>query len=688
MFKQLLEKFLRQFDKDKVHYNADENSISVSVGCDLNHLEAEKTRTLIKNTNPNYKVCVVHVCTEYSKFIKLTKSVIDFVYNNLPKEYKLFLTGCNPLYFADFYPQIKIIKDEDKFKKESYNIPESSIIKNDQEEPFGSVQIQIGCNNQCSYCAFPQLKGHHSVSKTKNEIIENIKANINKNIRDIILTGLNICQYEDPEDHTDLIGLLKYIVKSNLNINKISMFSIDPAYEKVFELMDFIEAEPLMSKDLYLATQSGSNKVLKKMNRRHTRERVQEIINYSKHIAIRHDFIIGHPGETEEDFKQTLDLLRMSQENNVIGGISEFYAHEKTASYYMNDKVDPETIKDRYETIINTANNLVDLIQQEVRCIQFELWHNCTNECEFCYLNGCRKVYTEKQKQTSMQKVLDILETDKVNGFNAVALIGGELFMGQQEDKNTRVIFQQLIKKMKSFLNKDQMKEIWLTSNLLTGNIQALSETLEILMKDLPRYQRIMLCTSYDTQGRFHTKEAYNTWYNNLIKIHELFPRLCIHIQTICNQAFVDEWFENRDKFIDFIDKGFLMDFKPPATNAVDFIYHNTGREAYRVNLEKFAKTQSYKYLIDSREKFIEFWKSVAKTFPDGVQKLKDFNSNHVKSECCYSVPWDEWFIDRWDNNKENAPCGHCWDGYCYKDYPDKCGKCDVERLIKLMEKK
>ena len=94
----------------------------------------------------------------------------------------------------------------------------------------------------------------------------------------------------------------------------------------------------------------------------------------------------------------------------------------------------------------------------------------------------------------------------------------------------------------------------------------------------------------------------------------------------------------DKSKFIDFIDNGFLIDFKPPTTNAEDFIYNNTGRETYRKNLEKMAKTQSYKYLIESREKFIKFCESIVETFPEGIQKLKDFNSNHVKSQCCYCL--------------------------------------------------
>ena len=160
---------------------------------------------------------------------------------------------------------------------------------------------------------------------------------MNKNIRNITLTGLNICQYEDPEDHSGLVDLLKYIVKSNLNINKLSLFSIDPAYSDIFKLMDFIEEEPLMSKELYLATQSGSDAVLKKMNRRHNRLRLIAIIDHAEKIKIRHDFIVGHPGETDEDFQQSMEILRLSQENSVVGGIAEFYAHEGTASYYMED---------------------------------------------------------------------------------------------------------------------------------------------------------------------------------------------------------------------------------------------------------------------------------------------------------------------------------------------------------------
>lgn len=684
----MIKDLFKDFDKDKVHYNFDENSTCVSIGCDLNHLEAEKIRTLIKNTNPQYKVCVIHTCNAYNQFIDLTENVIKLVLNNISKDYKLFLTGCNPECFKDIANGITIIPGDQKFDKRNYNIPETTTVKKDKEKALGLVQIQSGCNNQCSYCLFPKLKGNRSSSKTKEEIIQLIQDNINAGVKHITLTGVNICQYEDPNDSTDLIGLLKYIIDKKLDINKLSMYSIDPAYKDILKLIDIIEAEPLLNKDLYLATQSGSNSVLRKMNRRHNSLRLKAIKDYVKKVKIRHDFIVGHPGETDEDFQQSLQLLRSTQESEIVGGIAEFYAHEGTASYYMEDKVSPEKSHERFLEMTNTVNRIVNLIKQEVKCIQFELWHNCTNECKFCYLNGCRKTYSEENKQKSISKVLEILDTDKPKGFNAIGLIGGELFGEQQFDETTSGLFQKLILKIRSFLDKDEMKEVWLTSNLLTNNLGPLIETLEILTEDLPRYQRIMLCTSYDAKGRFHTEESYKKWYNNLLEIRELFPNVCLHIQMICTQELVDEWFNNKEKFKGFIDKGFLIDFKPPATNAVDFIYYNTGRETYRANLEKFAETQEYKYLIDSREKFMQFWEDVAKTFPEGIQKLRDFNSNKVKSECCYSYPWDEWFEDRWVNNKENAPCGHCWDGYCYKDYPEKCAKCDVENLIKMLERK
>lgn len=682
-------KIITSAHKDKLHLNVDGNIITVSVGCDLNHLDAEKIHTLIKNENPNYKICILHTCTAYRQFIQITKNVINAVYTSLPSDYKLVLTGCGAVKFQADYKDILIVEDTKKFDVSQYNIPKArNTAMTFSNKPLGLIQIQTGCNNQCSYCIFPKLKGHSSISNTKESILEDIKINIAAGIKNITLTGVNICQYSDPNDQTDLIGLLKYIVHQDLDINPISIYSIDPAYSKIFELIDYIEEEPAINKNLYLATQSGSNTVLAKMNRKHTAERVKQIINYTKTVNIRHDFIVGHPGETDTDFEESLQLLRLSQANEIAGGIAEFTAHEGTASYYMQDKVDPAIITDRYNRLNACLNNIIGLIKQEVKCIQFELWHNCTNECEFCYLNGCRKVFTEEQKQNAIKTTLEILNTDKPEGFNAAGLIGGELFGQQLSNPITRELFLQLIHKLKSFLNKDKMKEIWLTSNLLTDDLSPLISTLEILLKDLPKYQRVMLCTSYDTKGRFHSEVQYQQWYKNVTNLKAMFPKLCLHIQTICTQEFVDEWFKNKEKFIDFINKGFLMDFKPPATNAVDFIYYNTGLEAFRTNLEKFAKTQSYKYLIESREKFMQFWESVYHTFPDGLQKLRDFVTNKVKSECCYSVPWDEWFIERWDNDKENAPCGHCWDGFSYKNHPDKCCKCDVEGFIKMMEKK
>ena len=89
MFKQEIEEFLKDIDKDKVRTNLDENSMSISIGCDLNHIEAEKIRTMIKNKNCEYKICTIHTCTAYNQFIELTRSIIDFTIEHLPEEYSL-----------------------------------------------------------------------------------------------------------------------------------------------------------------------------------------------------------------------------------------------------------------------------------------------------------------------------------------------------------------------------------------------------------------------------------------------------------------------------------------------------------------------------------------------------------------------------------------------------------------------
>ena len=114
-FKEKMVKFLQNTDKDKVRTNLNENSMSISIGCDINHIEAEKIRTMIKNANENYKVCIIHTCTAYGQFIDLTKDVINFVSKNLPKSYSLFLAGCGVDTFAEEFPKLTIISGNAKF---------------------------------------------------------------------------------------------------------------------------------------------------------------------------------------------------------------------------------------------------------------------------------------------------------------------------------------------------------------------------------------------------------------------------------------------------------------------------------------------------------------------------------------------------------------------------------------------
>jgi len=474
-----------------------------------------------------------------------------------------------------------------------------------------------------------------------------------------------------------LLQLVENILKDFPQLHSLNLDSLDPAYFEIFDLIKLIKNEPKLRKELYLATQSGSDRILKDMRRAHTKQRILDIVKEAEGIKIRHDFLIGFGDETEEDFQETLQLLRLTQDKEEYGVISEYTNHNSTK------QVDLNVTKQRKQKLETTKQRIIDLIKAENKCLQYELWHNCSNACSFCYLNTNRVIYTEKQKQEACNFAINDIKTRLTSDYTAIGFIGGELFGDQQMDIETHESFMSLIRSVKDLMNTDKIKEVWLTSNLITDYLFPLIDTLEVLVKNKPRYQRILICTSYDTKGRFHSEEDYYLWLKNINKIHELYPEVIMHIECITTQSFIDEWLNNKEKFKMFLDRGFLIDFKPPNITAWNYTKNINDLQTYRKYLEEYANIQWDGYLIESRSKFLEFCESILR-LPDGYQRLKDFQSNMVESEKLYSIPWNIWYETRWVSKEENAPCGHRWDGHTYRYEPEKCCKCDIEKLLKM----
>lgn len=176
----------------------------------------------------------------------------------------------------------------------------------------GFLPIMYGCDNFCSYCIVPYVRGREK-SRQSQAVVDEAKQMINSGYKDICLLGQNVNSYgKGLEPSPSFASLLKQI--DEIEGDYWLRFMTSHPKDCTKELIDTIAQSKHISHHLHLPFQSGSNRILKLMNRRYTREKYLDIIKYAKEripdLSLTSDIIVGFPGETYEDFKETLSLIR------------------------------------------------------------------------------------------------------------------------------------------------------------------------------------------------------------------------------------------------------------------------------------------------------------------------------------------------------------------------------------------
>lgn len=335
--------------------------------------------------------------------------------------------------------------------------------------------------------------------------------------------------------------------------------------------------------------------------------------------------------------------------------------------------------------------------REAIQAIQFELWPDCHSGCKFCYLNGTRRVTTRKEKANNIKKTITTLKNKYLmKKYNAVGLIGGEFFQGQligiENEWNT------LIDQLNQMLCLREIKEVWITSSLLFSN-NDLNDMINTLSRfnfnELNDDQRIIMCTSYDTVGRFNkdidgdnpgedNNNAEDYWFNHLKKLHEVFPKLTLHTQTILTQDTIDKLIENPDYF-DFITEYSMIDFRYPSITRADCPTATT-IEDYRSIMMKRVNDFPEHFFIENRNRFLKFLKVFANKY--GIEKVENLiHQPEMRSRRLIIYVDNAEIEDRWNDDRNvYLPCGHLVDGLCYVDTDDKCIYCDIEKFIENQE--
>lgn len=221
-----------------------------------------------------------------------------------------------------------------------------------------SVSIMFGCNNFCSYCIVPHVRGRER-SRASDAIIKEVQALVREGYREITLLGQNVNSYGlDLEGELDFPTLLERINEIEGAFRVRFMTSHPKDISK--RLIDVIAKSNKICNQLHIPVQSGSDIILKAMNRHYTRSSYMEIINYAKEripdLVLTSDIIVGFPGETEADFEETLKLVREVEYDTLFTFL--FSPRRGTPAEKMPDLTPQADKQARFERLLATQNEI------------------------------------------------------------------------------------------------------------------------------------------------------------------------------------------------------------------------------------------------------------------------------------------------------------------------------------------
>ena len=245
-------------------------------------------------------------------------------------------------------------------------LPESLPVS--RKYPFKSgVNIMYGCNNFCTYCIVPYVRGRE-ISRRPEEILQEVRNLVSDGVVEIMLLGQNVNSYGKTfEEPYSFAKLLREVCKVP-GLRRVRFMTSHPK-DLSDELIEAMAENPLVCRHLHLPVQAGSDRLLKKMNRHydlaHYMELVKKLRNAMPDISLTTDIIVGFPGETEEDFEGTLRLVRE------VGYDSAFtFIYSKrtgTPAASMPDQVPDEVAHARFDRLLATIKETA-----EERCARFE----------------------------------------------------------------------------------------------------------------------------------------------------------------------------------------------------------------------------------------------------------------------------------------------------------------------------
>ena len=354
-----------------------------TLGCKVNTYESNVMKDNLINSgyiegNENDSdIYIINTCTVTNTSDNKSLKAVRRVLKNHPNSI-VIVVGCmtqvNPGMLDDLNVSIilgnsgksKIVRYIEEYKQNYKKIID---IENIMEKDFEDmclnnfnktrafVKIEDGCENYCSYCIIPYARGKVR-SKKPEIVIEEIKNLIKDGHKEIVLTGIHTGHYGSDLDNYNFSKLLSEIEKieglDRLRISSIEITELDD------EFMDVLKNSKILVDHMHIPMQSGSNQILKLMNRKYDKqyfiEKIEKIRNIRPNISITTDLIVGFPGETEELFNETIDTINKIKFSKIH--VFPFSLRKGTKAEELPNHIDDVTKKKRVKELIEISENL------------------------------------------------------------------------------------------------------------------------------------------------------------------------------------------------------------------------------------------------------------------------------------------------------------------------------------------
>ncbi len=391
-----------------------------TLGCRTNQYESQAYQSQLEamgytpsNNGEVADICIVNTCTVTESADSHSRHEIRKLARENPNS-QLIVTGC----FADgqqnkvraFEGVTHVVANKDKENLLAVAFPEEELpefsIQRFEAHTRAFVKIQDGCDSYCTYCIIPYVRGR-SRSRPIVDILKEVTSLIANGYQEIVLTGINVGDFEEPQadsQKTHRLADLVRMVDQIEGLKRLRISSIDPD-EVDDDLLDAVINGRHTCPSMHVVLQSGSNVILKRMNRKYTRQifmdTVMRLRAANPDFTFTTDVIVGFPGETDADFAETLAVMQEVEFAKVH--MFPYSDRPRTRSAAYSNKVPVAIIKERKQQVLRLAEQIAFSLRAR-------------------YVNRQMSVLIERSSLAAVQGELDEITGHTAN-FLAVQLV-------------------------------------------------------------------------------------------------------------------------------------------------------------------------------------------------------------------------------------------------------------------------